>query len=279
MKQGSFRAVRLAVFLLAILCFTSFAAWGDEWTVDYESIVLETFNGDAEHEWTFLGKTYKNDFEWKVDASKFASRIGEESFPKMAYIQSYPMALYGNDWQREGEEKREHNTLGIWGKFDRRGYNWIDVYPVKPGQEDSDDEDAEDPETFEIPIPGRISYLDMWVWGSNLNYYLEAYFRDHQGVVHSLYMGSLGYQGWRNLRVRIPTSISQSRRILPRFAGLTFVKFRIWTTPVERVDNFFIYFSQMKVLTDTFESRFDGNELADPDRVQELWNQQARAQE
>jgi hypothetical protein len=29
----------------------------------------------------------------------------------------------------------------------------------------------------------------------------------------------------------------------------------------------------MKVLTDTFETLFDGDDLADPDKVQELWAQ------
>jgi hypothetical protein len=40
---------------------------------------------------------------------------------------------------------------------------------------------------------------------------------------------------------------------------------------LERVDNFYIYFNQFKILTDTFETYFDGNDLADPARVQELW--------
>ncbi|MCL2129929.1 MAG: flagellar filament outer layer protein FlaA [Treponema sp.] len=266
MKQGSFRAVRLAVLLLVMLCLSSFAVMGDENTVDYESIILEPFDGNTSHQWFFGGKTYDFEFEWKADASKFASRIGEESYPKLSYIPSWPMALFGVN-----REEKEFKSLGIWGKFDRRGYNWIDIYPIIPGTGSED----EDPEPFEIPIPGRVKYLDMWVWGSNLNYYIEAYFRDHQGVVYNLYLGNLGYQGWKNLRTQIPTSIPQSKRVLPRFAGLTFVKFRIWTTPVERVDNFYIYFDQMKVLTDTFESLFDGDELADPERVQELWAQAA----
>jgi hypothetical protein len=74
------------------------------------------------------------------------------------------------------------------------------------------------------------------------------------------------------LRVRIPNSISQSKRILPKLAGLSFVKFRIWTTPTEKVDDFYVYFDQFKVLTDTFETFFDGDELADPERVQQLWS-------
>jgi len=242
-----------------------FSGFADENTVDYMALVLDPFDGTTTHQWTYGGKTYSYDFQWKTDASKFSSKLDEESYPKMTFVPSYPMALYGTN-----KDGRDIKSLGIWGKFDRRGYNWIDVYPVKM---DSDAEEGEDPQAFEIPIPGRINYLDMWVWGSNLNYYMEAYFRDHQGVVYSLNMGSLAFQGWKNLRVRIPTNIPQSKRILPRLAGLTFVKFRIWTTPMERVDNFYVYFNQMKVLTDIFESLYDGDELADPDRVQSLWAQ------
>jgi len=269
MKQGSFRAVRLIIFMLVMFGLATFAVFSDENTIDYQSIILESFDGNSAHEWTFGGKNYSYDFEWKADASKFATTIDNESYPKLSYIPSWPMALFGTNKNGKDDLK----SLGIWGKFDRRGYNWIDVYPIKAGTGGEGDE----AEPFEIPIPGRISYLDMWVWGSNLNYYLEAYFRDYQGVVYNLYMGSLAYEGWKNLRVRIPTNIPQSKRVLPRLAGLTFVKFRVWTTPVERVDNFYVYFDQMKVLTDTFESLFDGDELADPEQVQQLWDQAAQA--
>ena len=269
MRQGSFKAVNLAVcrvvFLLVMVSLTAFSAFADEHTVDYMSLILEGFNGSTEHEWTFGGKIYNYDFEWVLDASKFATKDDNNSFPKLTYVESWPMQLFGTN-----RGNLDLKSLGIHGKFDRRGYNWVDIYPARTGSGG----DGEDPEAFEIPIPGRIKYLDMWVWGSNLNYYMEAYFRDHQGVVYALPMGTLAYQGWKNLRVQVPTSIPQSKRILPRLAGLTFVKFRIWTTPVERVDNFYVYFNQMKVLTDVFESMYDGDDLADPDRVQELWEQE-----
>jgi hypothetical protein len=113
--------------------------------------------------------------------------------------------------------------------------------------------------------------MDMWVWGSNLKYYIEIFLRDYRGVVHTIKLGDISYVGWRNLKVNIPNSIPQSKRILPAYAGLSFVKFRIWTQPVERVDNFYIYFKQFKVLTDMFESLFDGNDLADPQNVERLW--------
>jgi len=38
------------------------------------------------------------------------------------------------------------------------------------------------------------------------------------------------------------------------------------------VDNFFVYFNRFQILTDVFEAHFDGNELADPEFVSELWN-------
>jgi hypothetical protein len=84
-------------------------------------------------------------------------------------------------------------------------------------------------------------------------------------------LGSIAYQGWKNLRAYIPNNVPQSKRILPRLAALTFVKFRIWTQPVEQVNNFFVYFDQFKVLSDTFESIYDGDELSNPERIQELW--------
>ena len=264
MKQGSFKAMRLAVFLFITLSLTVSSVFSDETTVDFLAITLDPFDGTTSHEWTYGGKTYSYEWEWRTDASKFATKIDEDSYPKTTFVPSWPMALYGTN-----RDNKDIQSFGIWGKFDRRGYNWVDVYPALIG---TDDENGI-PEPFEIPIPGRINYLDMWVWGSNLNYYVEAYFRDHQGVVHTLHLGNIAFQGWKNLRVRIPTSIPQSRRVLPRHAGLTFVKFRVWTTPMERVDNFYVYFNQMKVLTDIFESMFDGDELADPDRVQELWAQ------
>ena len=266
MKYGSIKTVCLVV----LACVAVLSAFGDETTVNWTSIIMGHFNGETEHSWHDGRRVRNYDFTWETTASKFATKTADEEgndvqFPLTTYVASWPVALFGYR-QPEGEELK---SFGIQGRFDRRGYNWIDVYPIATGSADNE----EGPEAFEIPIPGRLQSLDLWVWGSNLRYYMEVYFRDYQGVVHTLQLGELGYQGWRNLRVRIPTSIPQSKRILPKLAGLTFVNFRIWTTPMERVDNFYVYFNQMKVLTDIFESLFDGDELADPERVQEPWAQ------
>jgi hypothetical protein len=240
MKHGSFKAVCLII----LACITVFSSFGDDITVDFESVVFEAFNGDS-------------DYVWKTDASKFTTITEEATYPQLSYVEAWPIALFG--YNRDGS--KDIKSLGLHGRFDRRGYNWIDLYPTKEGSD----------EAVEIPIPGRIRYMDMWVWGANLDFYIEAYLRDHNGVVHNVRLGNIGYTGWKNVRVNIPTNIPQSKRILPRLAGLTFVKFRLWTQPTEKVGDFYVYFKQFKALTDTFESLYDGDELADPDHVQELW--------
>ena len=246
MKHGSFKTtIRIAACLF--LAFAAvFSSFGDERTPQLESFILENFNGDS-------------DYTWVLAASKFATKTDDGEFPQMAYVGAWPAAVFG--FNRTDDIK----SLGIHGRFDRRGYNWIDLYPVKGGSGD----DANDP--VEIPMQGRVRTLDMWVWGANYNFYIEVYLRDHDGVVHNLRFGDIAYTGWRNLRVNVPTTIGQSKRILPNRAGLKFVKFRIWTQPVERVGDFYIYFKQLKILTDMFESLFDGNNLADEDYVKELW--------
>ena len=270
MKQGSFRAVRHLVLLLVILSLAGFSAFGQERTVDLVSVILEPFDGSTTHIWNYGGRSHHLEFEWVLDASRFSTRgydpSGNElNFPLRTFVPSFPMALYGMN-----RENRDIRSFGIWGRFDRQGYNWIDIYPATI---DSLDRNG-DPTPFEIPIPGQVRYMDMWVWGSNMNLYLEAYLRDQWGVVHTIRMGDLSFQGWRNLQVRIPNHIRQTRRILPSMASLSFVKFRLWTTPMEKVDSFYVYFNQFKVLTDVFDPLFDGDELADPVRVQEFWMQQ-----
>jgi len=247
MKHGSFKVIRIAACLFLAFAAVS-SSFGDEVTTQLESHILESFNGDS-------------DYTWKLEASKFATKTDDLEYPQMAYVAAWPTVVFGNN--RNGDDIK---SLGINGRFDRRGYNWIDVYAVKGGNGD----DKDDPQ--EIPVPGRAQIFDMWVWGSNLNYYIEVYVRDHNGIVHSLRLGDIAFTGWKNLRVNVPSYISQSKRILPSYAGLKFVKFRIWTQPVERVGNFYIYFKQFKVLTDVFESLFDGNDLANQDYVQELWD-------
>jgi hypothetical protein len=241
------------VCLLAVIGFTAAGAFGDEKTTVLEDRVLDTFDGDSA-------------YEWRTAASRFATRSETDgNFPKVSYAASVPLAI-----RRINRDAENPMSLGLWGRFDRKGYNWIDIYPVK--KPDGGGAAAADAPPFEIPIPGRAKSIDAWVWGSNYNYYLEAYVRDYQGIVHTIYMGNIAYEGWKNLMAPIPGSIPQIKRYLPRLTGLTFVKFRLWTVPNELVDNFYVYIDHLKVLTDTYESIYDGDDLVDDEFIQKTWN-------
>ncbi len=258
MKQNIARALCLSLVLLCIPGLGRLFA--DENTVTLESVVIQNFDDPDAN-------------PWYVTGSKFST----EGFPKLAYIKAWPQAVYGSN-----SDNKDLKALGVAMLFDRKGYNWVDIVPGKKDGEGKDTKFS----PVELPLPGRVKMIDMWVWSPNFDYYMEAYVRDYKGIVHTIAMGDLSFIGWKNLRINIPDNIPQSKRTLPRKESLSLVKFRIWTKPTEATINFStdakatnddkairIYFDNIKVLTDTFETLFDGDSLADPNNqaVKDAW--------
>ena len=97
MKQGCFKAGRLIVLLFVMLSLTVVSGFGDENTVDIASIVIETFGGESTRQWTAGGRQRTYEFEWRLEASKFASTIGGEEFPQLAYVEAWPIAAFGTN--------------------------------------------------------------------------------------------------------------------------------------------------------------------------------------
>lgn len=187
-----------------------------------------------------------NDKDWEVSGSRFKTG----PFPQLKPgIEGMPVALGGAAFP---EEENKY-IFGVRSVFSRKGYNRVWLYPEE-----------------EIVIPGRVRKLDVWVWGGNYYYILEAHVRDYRGILHKLPLGSLHFIGWKNLSVSIPSSVPQEIRYIPMEKPLTFVRFEIWTEPTERVDDFIVYFDHLKVLTDVYMERFDGDMLAD--RSRDIWS-------
>ena len=258
MKQSSFRAI----CLILMACIAVFQAFADR-AVAVESHVLESFNNDGTDNSRNWGKASSR-FATPSDTRVRAEMDEGERFPRMTWAQTVPDALRHFNEARGRAEVTPENSLGIWGRFDRRGNNWIDIFPLG---ENADGETVMAP----IPIPGRLHAIDMWVWGSNFRYEVEAYFRDYRGMIHTISLGMIDHVGWRNLRADIPARIPQTIPQAPFLQPLEFVKFRIWTTPTERVDNFYIYFSQFRALIDFFEAPYDGEVLTRPDFINDVW--------
>jgi hypothetical protein len=241
MKQHINRALLITVALLSLA--GAGMLFADETTVNLESRVIQDFSKPEAQNWFVLG-------------SKFST----SGFPVSGFIKGGPLSILGGD----AAAVQNARSLSVGMLFDRKEYNWVDIVP---GTKDK---------PIELPLPGRIKMIDMWVWSGNFNYYLEAFVRDYRGVVFTIPMGDLSFIGWKNLRINIPDNVAQAKKYLPKREGLALVKFRIWTRPtevvvipgtegapdLERAVKF--NFNNVKVLTDTFESLFDGDTLSDP---------------
>jgi len=248
MKLGPKIIVRLLV--VALLLGSCLLAFADEVTVNFVPQILQSFDPDE------VGK--ENYRTWALIPSKFGYDAEGNSLWEEQLVKAWPESLYGKN-----RDNLDLRVLGMHGAFGRKGYNWVEIVPGEG--------EGESFVPKPIPITGRSDAIDLWVWGSNHAYSLEVHLRDFQGIDHVLDFGSLQFIGWKNLRVRIPPTIPQSWKYLPRLRNLELTKLVLWTTPTEKVDDYYMYIDQLKTVSDVFETRFDGDTLADVDTLQEVW--------
>lgn len=244
----------IVVSMLLVLVCGGFV-FADEVTTNYQSVMLEDFDSSDERVWIARG-------------GKFLAVESDE------YDYDFPFAFqYVPDIRPEalGDDPTGFGVFGVQASFTRAGYNYIEFFPVVPGTEND-----ESPVPAPIVIQGRPERIDLWAWGSNYDYYLEMQLRDHTGIIHTVRIDNLGYSGWRNLAARIPNYIPRAVRFVPERRVMSLVKIVLWTRPSENVDGFHFYMDEIKVLTDLFETGFDGEGLANPEFVQELWGTEQR---
>jgi hypothetical protein len=224
----------------------------------FETIILETFDhGDQAQ------------YDWKVEGSKFIAKTDTVTYPRVAYANEYPSSLFTS---RDGKDENGNtlNSLGINGAFDRNGYNWIDVYPVLMADDPASGKNAGD--SVEIPVRGKTASISIWVWGAKLDYSVDVYIKDYQGIVYRLKLGDINYTGWRKLTANVPTAVPQSHKSAPYLRPIKLVKFRIWTTPREQVSDFYVYFDQLTALTDVYELIYDGSAIEYSAKRTDIWN-------
>lgn len=247
MKRGSLGYV---LVLLSLLCLLAVPAFTQSRNVtNVVSVVLEDFDNLEDRRFIVRGSKFIND-----------EYVNDDGIVDHQLVNSWPSALY-----REEPDDRTLRSLGVHAAFNRKGHNYIEIIPAT----EQDGELVPDG----IEIPGTVRDMSIWAWGSNRDYSLEVQLRDHRGIIHTLDLGSIRYRGWDNLKINIPSYIPQGVIYVPQRQGLEVAKFVLWTAPRERVDEFFVYFDELRVTTDTFEEPFDGEQLADPEYVEELWDQ------
>jgi hypothetical protein len=103
---------------------------------------------------------------------------------------------------------------------------------------------------------------------------------DFQGLAYRLDLvqsdnkravGSIKFVGWKNMYLDIPSYIKQAVTYKPEHRGLRLTKFVIHTHPTEKVDDFYVYLDNLKIITDKHESFYDGFGLTSPEKIEEIW--------
>jgi hypothetical protein len=106
----------------------------------------------------------------------------------------------------------------------------------------------------------------MWVQGRGHAYNLEVWLKDYRGNVHVLQMGSINFVGWKPMMVRVPVTFPIPPKALPQVnvTRLSEIVLRSQTDSpflLEMMSDTYVFFDQIKVLTDDFEAYFDGLDL------------------
>ena len=218
----------------ALLLTVGIPAFSQAPSRSVETVMIDDFDGNNDAvTWT-----------WNVQASRFVT----ENYPIINTFEAMPNSL-----KAVTNPEDTHKVIGVKTKFDRKGDNWIEIYPEKDGK------------PYEIPFRGNVKTLDFWVWGAHYLYFLDVLVRDADGRIHIIHAGNLAFDGWRNIIVDIPTYIRQHSRLRSGPEQMTFVAFRITTDPAEYVDDYVVYFDHFKYSTGALAYIFDGYELQKAD--------------
>jgi hypothetical protein len=147
-------------------------------------------------------------------------------------------------------------VLGVRTDFYTRGYNEIFINAKRP-----------------VPIEGITKTVSVWVIGRNYNHMLWLEMKDFFGNSFELPMGKLNFQGWKKLSVAIPpqnpdgrTGIVQRNFHYTSHMGLRIVGFKIQCDPEEAFGTYYIYFDDLRAVTDLF-----AEDLRDADDMTDTW--------
>ncbi|MDR1933242.1 MAG: flagellar filament outer layer protein FlaA [Spirochaetales bacterium] len=154
------------------------------------------------------------------------------------------------DEEEIGIANVENDTfvLGVKTEFFHRGAASIAVVPTRP-----------------INLAGVVKTLSVWVVGRNYNHILKAVFQDFAGKKFELTIGKLNFSGWKQLIVPIPAEgVTQRDAHYSTLTGIQFLGFRIECDMMETYGSYFIYFDDMRIVTDLFtEEDRDSDDMLD----------------
>jgi len=153
----------------------------------------------------------------------------------------------------EGKENEDTQVLGVRVDFFRRGKNSFTIKSGRP-----------------LAIEGTTKTVSVWVCGRNQDHEMWVLLQDYFGRNFELYMGSLGFSGWKKLTCVIPPSpdgehgIVQSSAYYGDKPGLKILGFRVDCNPVQARGTYYMYLDDLRCVTDLYDmENHDEDDMAD----------------
>jgi hypothetical protein len=204
---------------------------------------------------TLIGKDKANPQLQEISVTKFeddgfwtGSMSRDDGFITLRKFEGGPAAKKPLDAEKNAQiNEPDVYVLGVKVEHLHRAVTSFSVIPSRP-----------------ISMPGVVKTISVWVAGRNVKHELYAMVNDQFGNTAKIPMGSLAFSGWRQLTGAVPPSIKQ---LNPRFAGrsgLTLQSFLIEADPEETYGVYYIYFDDLRVVTDMFiENKRDPDDMND----------------
>ncbi len=188
---------------------------------------------------------------------------------ELKIVEGSPSSLIPEEFSITTKGKTKSKCLGIHFVFRYPGYNSVSLLP--PLEVDWKDKNkaaftfdpSNNSNTQEraIQLPGRSRAISLWVHARGRPYTLEVWIKDYVGNTHVLHLGTIDFVGWKPMKVYIPANIPQSESSYPSTRITKLTKFVIRSKANAVPGDTYVFLDQIKVLTDTYEVNFDGQEL------------------
>ncbi len=153
----------------------------------------------------------------------------------------------------EGKEDQDRQVLGVKVEFFHRGIN---SFVIKSGRP--------------LPIEGTTKTISLWVCGRNQSHDIYVLLQDYFGSNFELYLGNLGFSGWKRLTCVVPPSpdgehgIVQSSAYYGDKPGLKIIGFRVDCNPMQARGAYYMYLDDLRAVTDLYDmENHDEDDMSD----------------